>query len=919
MGSVGRLNTEPAGKNGMKAVIEKSLVRNKALLEETLTLLLQCRYFRTLPADLLREVLHKATFLDVPRGIPLIREADPGEDMFFLIEGSLKVVSADKLVARFTDPGDVVGELAVLSEQPRSASVVTEAQSRLVRISSSVIRSALGDPKRAVQFLTMFAHIVAAKLRETTRRARLYEDSVLEAQQMASSQTRLESEIAERLREVLLYSKVAEASSEAMIVTSPDVTIERFNPAAEKLFPSLSRKRGKTPLNLKDLVKPFTSAGLPPQGLAKPWRGEWVRERDGQEQLVLQVTATPIFGPDETPLNVAYQIHDITLQRAQERAIASKNEENQRTLSDLEATYQELQRSDRLKTETLAVISAELSGPIRKIINHVGKLVQSAPDLSREQATQDLTAIQEQGEYLKIVAENIGNLIELQADFQGTGAQTLVIQELLVQLKEDLGFWAGRKHVTIETRLPAEPLTLVANADQIKVALNLLVEQALMAAQPRTALIIGGELMPGSNQVHLDVQYRGPALHPLASSKGGQGRMGLLIGLPLARKVVSQHQGSLQFLGDGETAHISILLPRTQKEGEERPNRIMIFDGEDIDRLIVRGVIEHLWPDSVIMLSHDPFEFLDHYEDFKPDLVILDPEIYQPGWRNHRLVASLVQNRRHQCPIFALSGLYNDFAERTIAVERGVTDFLVKPYSIFDLRFKVKSLLQAQRKEETLHQTMDQAQRQAFTDGLTRLANRKHFDGFLETQINYSRQTRKPCSLIMIDIDNFKHYNDTNGHQLGDEVLKGVARILAKSVRASDLAARYGGEEFCLVLPETQKDMAAVIAEKVRRSIQETNFPRGDQQPLGFVSASFGVATFDEDANSPEDLIKRADERLYKAKELGRNQVVRGDGGAEPQAGPQPAATRTAGPEPGAPETAGVDAAPIAATVKPPA
>ena len=866
----------------MKAVVEKPLARNKALLEETLGVLLQCRYFQNMSADLLREVLRKGTHLAVPAETTLIRESDLNDDLFFLLAGSLKVVSAQKLVLRYTDPGDVVGELAVLSDQPRSADVIAEVQSQLVRISSTLVKTALSDPERAVQFLTMFAHIMAAKLRETTRRARLYEDSVLEAQEMASSQTRLESEIAERLKEVLLYSKVVESSSEAMVITGPDGTVERFNPAAEKLFPSLSRKRGKTRLKLEDLVQPFSRPGFPAEGLAKPWRGEWVREREGEDPLVLQVTVTPIAGQEEAVLDVAYQIHDITLQKAQERAIARQNEEIHRTLSDLEATYQELQRSDRLKTETLAVISAELSAPIRKVINHAAKLSQSIGELSRDQAAQELTAIQEQGEYLKVVAENIGNLIELQADFQGTGSQTLVVQDLFAQLREDLGFWAGRKHVTIETRVPEDPLTLVANAEQIKVALNLLVEQALMVTQPRTALVIGAELIPGSNQVHLDVKYQGPGLHQLSPNQGGQGRMGLLIGLPLARKVISQHQGSLQFLSDGETARISVLLPRTQKEGEERPNRVMIFDAEDMDRLIVRGVIEHLWNDAVLLLSHDPFEFLDGYEDFKPDLVILDPEIYQPGWGNHRLVAALVQNRRHLCPIFALSGLYNDFAERTIAVERGVTDFLAKPYSIFDLRFKVKSLLQAQRKEETLHQTMDLAQRQAFTDGLTRLANRKHLDGFLETQINYSRQTRKPCSLIMIDIDNFKHYNDANGHQLGDEVLKGVARILAKSVRSSDLAARYGGEEFCLVLPETRKDMAAVIAEKVRRAIQETAFPRADKQPLGFVSASFGVATLDEDANSPETLIKAADECLYRAKEQGRNRVVKAEGRLAP-------------------------------------
>jgi diguanylate cyclase (GGDEF)-like protein len=301
----------------------------------------------------------------------------------------------------------------------------------------------------------------------------------------------------------------------------------------------------------------------------------------------------------------------------------------------------------------------------------------------------------------------------------------------------------------------------------------------------------------------------------------------------------------------------------------------MIADEREIDRLIIRGVIEHQWPGSVILETEDPFEFLENYDDFKPDLVIVDPEIAEPGWTNHRIIASLVQDRRHACPVLAVSTLYQDFAERTIAIERGVSDFLAKPYSIFDLQFKVNSLIQSHRKEESLHQNMDMAQRQAFTDGLTKLANRKHFDGFLETQINYSRQTKKPLSLIMIDVDNFKHYNDTNGHQLGDEVLRGVARQLAGSVRASDLAARYGGEEFAIILPETKKEMAVVIAEKMRRSIAESEFPNGDKQPLGLVSASFGVSTFEEDAEDGETLIKAADQCLYVAKERGRNVVVR--------------------------------------------
>ncbi len=395
----------------MKVVTEKPLARNKALLEEILQELLKCRYFQTMGVEILREVLRKGTHLSVPSGTTLIREAELDDDLFFLLSGSLKVMSGDKLVLRLNEPGDVVGELAVVSDSPRAADVVTEVASRLVRVSSASVKTAPTDPRRAVQVLTVFAHIMAAKLRETTRRARLYEDSVLEAQEMATSHTRLESEIAERLKEVLLYSKVVESSSEGMIITSHDGMVQRFNPAAEHLLPALTRRRGRGALKLQDLVKSFSRPAFPPAPLTAPWHGEWVKEREGEDPFVLQVSVTPVAGQDGALLNVAYQLHDVSLHKAQERAIARKNEEIQRTLLDLEATYQELQRSDRLKTETLSVISAELSGPIRKVINHAGKLTQSIGELSPEQAQNELAAIQEQGEYLKIVAENIGNLI----------------------------------------------------------------------------------------------------------------------------------------------------------------------------------------------------------------------------------------------------------------------------------------------------------------------------------------------------------------------------------------------------------------------------------------------------------------------------------------------------------------------------
>ncbi|MEE8555435.1 MAG: diguanylate cyclase [bacterium] len=850
---------------------ETALREDPKLLKSVLGTLKESHYFRAMNEAYLRELLLGSVYLEVPAGTLLIREGAHDEDVYFLLEGTAGIYSGDKAILKLSDPGDIIGEFAVVSAAPRSADVRADTPSKVVRVSAAVVKDPDADPKLVSQFLNVFNHIMAVKLRETSLKARLYEDAVSKAQEMASSNVRLEGEIEDRLQEVLLYSKVVELSNDAVLVTEPDGTVQRVNPEAARLFGKQARTLAGKPID--SLVENFSLGGYEPGVSQLPWTGEWRRGTE-PKQLVFHATITPIFGNKGGTIALTYQLRDITHERAQERSIALKNEEIRKTLANLEETYQALQRSDRLKMESLTVISGELIAPIRKILNHSTKLIDMFIRPLRPDVVSHVNSIQDQAAFLRAISENINHLIDLQQEMQSVVDAELNLKEVVEQVCQELAPKAERRNLIVELRLPEEPLTLSGDAQQFKVMLNLLLEQAVMVARPRSKLIVEGYLMDITEQVHLEIRYTGPSLMNMPVNLKNQSQMSLLIGLPLARKVISRYQGSLQFLEDGELTRIWILLPRTQKEGAERPNRIMIADEREIDRLIIRGVIEHLWPGSVILETEDPFEFLENYEDFRPDLVILDPEIGEPGWTNHRVVATLVQDRRHACPVLATSTLYQDFAERTIAMERGVTDFLAKPYSIFDLQFKINSMIQAHRREESLHQNMDLAQRQAFTDGLTKLANRKNFDGFLETQVNYSRQTKKPCSLIMIDVDNFKHYNDTNGHQLGDEVLKGVARILANSVRTSDLPARYGGEEFTIVLPETKKEMAVVIAEKVRRAISEHDFPNGKKQPLGLVSASFGVSTWGEDAQTGEELIKVADECLYLAKERGRNMVV---------------------------------------------
>jgi diguanylate cyclase (GGDEF)-like protein len=163
----------------------------------------------------------------------------------------------------------------------------------------------------------------------------------------------------------------------------------------------------------------------------------------------------------------------------------------------------------------------------------------------------------------------------------------------------------------------------------------------------------------------------------------------------------------------------------------------------------------------------------------------------------------------------------------------------------------------------------------ALTDSLTEIANRRFFDEFLNKHWWQSQNKQQSLSLILCDVDFFKKYNDTYGHQAGDLCLKQVAQTLAKSIRNNDLAARYGGEEFVVVLPNTSSEAAMVVAKRICDRLKSLKIPHASSQASQYVSLSCGVAsTSVSSVNSPDELITKADQALYQAKEQGRDRAV---------------------------------------------
>ena len=183
--------------------------------------------------------------------------------------------------------------------------------------------------------------------------------------------------------------------------------------------------------------------------------------------------------------------------------------------------------------------------------------------------------------------------------------------------------------------------------------------------------------------------------------------------------------------------------------------------------------------------------------------------------------------------------------------------------------------LEASREDiASLQRDLDDVRRESLLDPLTKIANRKSFDEGIEGAIAEAGASDAPLCLMIIDIDHFKNFNDTYGHQTGDQVLRLVAMTLKSNIKAKDLAARYGGEEFVAILPSTDMEGAVIVAENIRRAIHAKELlKRSTNEKLGRITASFGVAAY-RVGDTPAMLIERADRCLYAAKHAGRNRVV---------------------------------------------
>jgi diguanylate cyclase (GGDEF)-like protein len=222
------------------------------------------------------------------------------------------------------------------------------------------------------------------------------------------------------------------------------------------------------------------------------------------------------------------------------------------------------------------------------------------------------------------------------------------------------------------------------------------------------------------------------------------------------------------------------------------------------------------------------------------------------------------------------------------AVRLGAYDYLTKPFDDIELVSTVVNravekirlieekkalIVDLERKNAQLVLANEVLKEMASRDYLTGLFNHRYLHEALSAEVRRSSRYKRKFAVMMIDVDYFKNFNDSNGHPEGDELLRSIAKIFMDEVRNSDVVARYGGEEFVVILTETDKDSAVLVAEKIRKQIEGNNFKGSESQPSGKVTVSIGVAEFPDNGENPSALLRFADGAMYRAKERGRNLV----------------------------------------------
>jgi diguanylate cyclase (GGDEF)-like protein len=302
--------------------------------------------------------------------------------------------------------------------------------------------------------------------------------------------------------------------------------------------------------------------------------------------------------------------------------------------------------------------------------------------------------------------------------------------------------------------------------------------------------------------------------------------------------------------------------------------RVLLVEDDPAQAAATREILSK--GDYEVLWAADGINAIKLVTRDKPDIILLD--VVLPGMTGHEVCRWLKREESTKAiPIIMLT-VKKELSDKISGLHIGADDYLPKPYNELELNARIYASLRTKalqdelrQKNSQLEELLEKVNNMAITDPLTGLFNRRRFSEVLSSEFERAKRYDTPFSLAMLDIDFFKKVNDTYGHDVGDTVLKGVAGVLLNSLRKIDTAARFGGEEFMVILPNTEKANAVIVAERIRQSIEQATFSGVDRP----VTASIGIASMPDSGIDQEDkVIRCADIALYQAKQTGRNRVL---------------------------------------------
>lgn len=293
---------------------------------------------------------------------------------------------------------------------------------------------------------------------------------------------------------------------------------------------------------------------------------------------------------------------------------------------------------------------------------------------------------------------------------------------------------------------------------------------------------------------------------------------------------------------------------------DAKPVVLVIDDSADVHRLLRARLSQE---ELSFVSAYSGAEGLVAAERMQPSLITLD--LNMDGMDGFEVLRQLkAKPVTQQIPVIILSTQASR-EDKVKAFDLGAVDYVAKPFEFTELRVRVRSAIR-------VHQLVQMLAQKAKVDGLTGLWNRAFFDGRWAEEFARASRYGQPLSVMLIDCDRFKSINDDFGHPAGDSLLQGLARIIQRECRQTDLACRYGGEEFIVIMPGTDADEATVLAERIRVGVESATWPRHPQRRVTLSAGVVGCSG--APAVSADAWIEAVDQNLYRAKKEGRNRVI---------------------------------------------